>query len=88
MLSQQSNILSQAFENNMGVKRGCPMSPTLFGLCIDKLEEMINEIAAEEGTQGCQIGPLTILLLMYADDVVLLRHDINSMHKLLETPEF
>ena len=72
----------------MGVKQGYPLSPTLFGLCIDRLEEMINKIAAEERIQGCQIRLLTILLLIYADDVVLLTHDINNMHSLLEISEF
>lgn len=25
------------FQSNMGVKQECPLSPTLFGICIDKL---------------------------------------------------
>lgn len=55
----------------MGVKQGCPLSPTLFGLCIDRLEEMISEFTPVEGCNGPQIGLFTILLLLYADDVVL-----------------
>ena len=66
-----SNGLSKAVESNMGVGEGCPLSPTLFGLCINKLEEMITKIDFE-GIQGPQIGFFTILLLIYANDVVLL----------------
>ena len=38
---KSTNGFSQAFVSNMGVKQGCPLSPTLFGLCIDELKEMI-----------------------------------------------
>ena len=39
---------SKYFLSNMGVKQGCSLSPTLFGLCIDKLE-LVNKVAREEG---------------------------------------
>ncbi|MCO5558427.1 hypothetical protein L7F22_012009 [Adiantum nelumboides] len=39
---------SQEFMSNMGVKQGCPLSPTLFGLCIDQLEEVITQCMKEE----------------------------------------
>ena len=42
---KNANGFSQAFVSNMGVKQGCPLSLILFGLCIDKLEEMILEYA-------------------------------------------
>ena len=34
------NGFLEHFLSNMGVKQGCLLSPTLFGLCIDKLEEV------------------------------------------------
>ena len=40
---------SKYFLSNMGVKQGCSLSPTLFGICIDKLEGVVNKVAREEG---------------------------------------
>lgn len=34
--------ISKSFRSDIGVKQGCPLSPTLFGLCIGKLEEWLN----------------------------------------------
>ena len=42
------NDFSEHFFSNMGVNQGCPLSP-IFGLCIDKLEEVVNRVAIEEG---------------------------------------
>ena len=35
---------SKYFLSYMGAKQRCPLSPTLFGLCIDKLEEVMNKL--------------------------------------------
>ena len=34
--------ISESFRSDIGVKQGCPLSPTLFVLYIDKLEEWLN----------------------------------------------
>ena len=71
------NGLSKEFFSNMGVKQGCPLSPTLFGLCIDQLEEFIPRELSNDGN-GPAIGLFTLLLLIYADDVVLFAHDMAT----------
>ena len=80
---------SKHFLSNMGVKQGCPLSSTtLFGLCIDKLEEMVNKVAREEGLNAPKLMQHVILLLLYVDDVVLFSYDVDSMqhlHAVLET---
>ena len=74
---------SKHFLSNMGVKQGCPLSPTLFGLCIDKLEEVVNKVAREEGLNAPKLMQNVIVLLLYADDVVLFSYDVDSMQHLL-----
>ena len=39
--------MSECFGNEIGVKQGRPLSPTLFGLYIDKLEEWLNRAKGE-----------------------------------------
>ena len=59
--------ISESFRSDIGVKQGYPLSPTLFGLYIDKLEEWLNF----QGGDGVRLGEFVIKLLLYADDLVL-----------------
>jgi len=53
---------------NIRVKQGCPLSPTLFGIYIDKIEGCL-----EEAVCSSTILPrIVIILLLYVDDIVLL----------------
>ena len=60
--------ISASFRSDIGVKQGCPLSPTLFGLYIDKLDEWLN---SQEG-DGALLGDFVIRLLLYADDLILI----------------
>ena len=55
---------SKHFLNNMLVKQGYPLSPKLFGLCIDKLE-VVNKVEREEGLNAPKLMQNVILLLLY-----------------------
>ena len=70
--------------SNMGVKQGCPLSPTLFGLYIDELKELITKYAKFEVIEGPTIGMHTLLILLYADDVIMMSHTCAGMNKMLE----
>ena len=80
---KNANRFSQVFVSNMGVKQGYPLSPTLFGLCIDELKEMILEYAQGNVIDGPHIGLFVVLLLLDADDVALLAYTIEGIQKLL-----
>jgi hypothetical protein len=63
-----STGISESFRSDIGVKQGCPLSPTLFGLYIDKLEEWLNS----QGGDGIHLGKFIIRLLLYTDDLILI----------------
>ena len=54
--------------SDIGVKQRCPLSPTLFGLYVDKLETYLDEINRES---PCLFNTM-VAILLYVDDVVLL----------------
>ena len=51
----------------MGVKQGCPLSPTLFGLYVDGLEKHLETADIDAPT----VRGVLVPLLLYADDLIL-----------------
>ena len=71
---------STPFASTMGVKQGCPMSPTLFGLYIDQLELHLKAHSQDApALQGHKVP-----ILLYADDIVLLSKSSSGLQHLLD----
>ncbi|XP_039298009.1 uncharacterized protein LOC120354675 [Nilaparvata lugens] len=71
--------LSDAFETNTGVKQGCLLSPLLFALFLNDLEENM------EG--GVKLNDTNIRILAYADDIVLLASNKLDLKKMITALE-
>jgi hypothetical protein len=50
---------SEEINSNIGFKEGCPISPTLFDICINKLEDCLEEVGCVSPTL---VGIVIILL--------------------------
>jgi hypothetical protein len=59
--------MSSIFITTIGVKQGGPLSPRLFAIYIEKVTEVIDESGL-----GIEVGTLKKIILLYADDIVLL----------------
>ena len=67
---------------HMGVRQGCPLSPTLFGLFFDGLHEHLSGLAP---APGLLLGSGRHLpFLCYADDVVLLSDSSAGLQRLID----
>lgn len=53
----------------MGVKQGCPLSVTLFGVYLDGLEQHLKETV---GHDAPSLSAVLISLLLYADDLTIM----------------
>ena len=73
--------LSEIFRCLLGVKQGCPLSPTLFGLYIDGLEKHVLQTAGIDAPE--LIGKLAPLLL-YADDLILMSTSKEGLQRQID----
>ena len=63
--------ISDFFNNIIGVKQSYPLSPTLFGVCIDELEQIVVKFVNDESIEEVVIENVVIILLLYTNDIVL-----------------
>ena len=68
--------LTDWFDVNSGVKQGCILSPTLFAMYIDDLVDQLKGVSA-----GVVCGENIVSSLLYADDIVLLAPNEESLQE-------
>ena len=84
------------FDIRTGVRQGCPLSPLLFNIYMDFLARQVIQECEEAGVRGFKVayringelvspteGLLNALMLLYADDLVLLAPDSRSLEAAL-----
>jgi hypothetical protein len=67
------------YEEFVGVREGCVLSPLLFAIFINDLAEEI-----EKGGGGVKVGGVVVRCMMFADDVVLLADTAEGLQSSLE----
>jgi len=85
MAVQFEGGMSETFQSTLGVKQGCPLSPTLFGIYIDDFQ-------AELETAGGDLDLPTLCgvqapALFYADDLDLVSTSVRGLQAQLELLE-
>ncbi len=65
---RNSEGISEIFDRLMGVKQGCSLSATLFGLFVDRLEQHLIDTV---GHDAPSLSGVLIPLLLYADDLIM-----------------
>ena len=74
--------LTCTFDSVMGVKQGCPLSPTLFGLYLDDLEDAMR--AKQHLLDAPSLDGLRLLALLYADDLALVSTSMAGLQAQLD----
>ena len=80
---------AQAFPMHEGVRQGCPASPLVFSLYMDRLEAFVesNLLSHLTATEKRAIRVAGILLpsLLFSDDIVFMGTDMGVVQRILDT---
>ena len=77
-MSDGVEVYSRSFHIRAGVRQGGLLSPTLFAIYMDVLINRLRNCGV-----GCRLLDIFYGCLLYADDIVLLTHSVNSMRVML-----
>ena len=77
---KNNNTLSEAFSSNIGIRHGECLSPFLFAMYVNDLEQE----SGNNGVNGIDKGMVKLLLLLYADDTVLFGQTPDELQKSLD----
>ena len=73
--------IAKSFLSNIGLKQGCNLSPILFNIFIND----INEIFDKTFCQPAKIKNITLNSLLYADDLVLISETSSGLQNCLDS---
>ena len=80
---KNNNTLSESFSCNIGVRQGECLSPFLFARYVNDLEQELDD----KGVNGINIDMVKLLLLLFADDIVLFGKTAEELQKSLDILE-
>ena len=82
---KSNNEISDVFTCPTGLRQGCPLSPMLFSLFINELDDVMKY----SDVRGIQLFPdiTEVFMLMFADDIGLISDTVNGLKKELNILE-
>lgn len=81
------NGYTPSFPTSIGLKQGCPLSPTLLGFYIEDLEAVILESNENEGLDLPQLSNQVLPPLLYPDDLAIIATTPEGLSKQLKLLE-
>lgn len=75
--------ISGKFKTGKGVRQGCPLSPVLFGMYLDDIDEYWEK----NNTGGTVIGRTKIYALKYADDIAVVAETAEELAGMIRAAE-